>query len=264
MHGNSKLWSVWILLGACWILFPLGPLSLAILILLPLALWRAVSSRSVVTIMLVCLANPLSFFFLRGMADYAGGRPSLRGMGLPGPEHANIDPRTRCRRLSGGCRVSGHEWVVIVPHNFALRALSFLLGPPADTYDGPYPTKEEALEASTPVTPVSPGDFVSGTIPTTSGTVRMDRAIAEKIGTFVFPLSGYATGDPLEDEQLHAALWHERCLILRWRGMSPPETTDETDEVVVLIDIRNSRPFAVYHIAGETSLRRAAIGMFWK
>lgn len=264
MHGSFSLWSVLIPLVVSWVLFLLGPLSLVILILLPLALWRAVSNRSVVAILLVCLANPLSFFFFRGMADYAGGKPALRGMGLPGPEHANIDPETRCRRLTGGCLVSGHEWVAIVPHNFALRTLAFLLGPPADTYDGPYPTREEAVAASTPGSPVSAGEFVSGRIPTASGMISIDQDTMEKLGRFIFPFSGYASGDPLDGEQLYAALLRERCLVLRWREMSLPETTDETDEVVVLIDIRNSRPFAVYRIAGEPPLRRAAIGMFWK
>ena len=253
-----------ILLLVSWGLFWLGPLSVAMLILLPLALWRAIRMRSMAAILLVCLANPLSFFFFHGVADYAGGRPALRGMGLPGPEHANIDPETRCRRIPGGCVIHGHEWVAIVPHNFALHALSLLLGPPADTYDGPYPTKQEAVAASTPGTPVSAGEFVSGRIPTASGMVSIDRNTIEKLGRFIFPLSGYASGDPFEDEQMYAALLRERCLILRLRGISPPETTEEADEVVVLIDIRNSRPFAVYRIAGKPPLRRAAIGMFGK
>ena len=160
-----------LLLLACWIVFPLGPFSLILPFLLLLALWRAIADKAFVIIAVITLANPLTFFFARGVMDYFGGRPALYGMGLPGPEHANIDPKTRCLRATGGCLISGDEWVQIVPHNLALRMLSTVLGPPSDTYAGPYPTREEAIAASTPGTLLSPADFRSGNIPTDAGLV---------------------------------------------------------------------------------------------
>lgn len=213
--------------------------------------------------LIVLLANPLSFFFLRGIADYAGGRPSLLEMGLPEAEDANIDPKTRCLRSSGGCLVSGNDWVVIKPHNAALRMMTFLLGAPADTYDGPYPTRVEAAAAATTGVLVSPVEFRSGAIPTDAGVIQMEPATTQKIGTILLPLSGYAWMEEVEGEQLHATLWQKRCLILRWRE-SALEQLEEVNEVIVLIDIRNGRPFAVYRIAGDRCPRRAAISGFWR
>ncbi len=211
--------------------------------------------------LIALLANPLSFFFLRGIADYAGGRPALLGMGLPDAEHSNIDPETRCLRSSGGCVIRGNEWVVIMPHNAALRTMTFLWGPPADTYDGPYPTRVEAAAASKTGNLISPEEFRSGAIPTNASVIRLDPATAEKIGTLLFPFSQYVWGEEVEGEELHAALWQKRCLILRWRVIDPREGADE---VIVLIDIRNGRPFAVYRMAGDPHLRRAAISGFWR
>jgi hypothetical protein len=260
-------WSALILLLACWIVFPLGPLSWIMPFLLIWALWRAVSCRAIVTIAVISLANPLSFFFALGVKDYFSARPALHGMGLPGPEFGNLDRDTRCFHSTGGCVVSGDEWVHIVPHNLALRVATTVLGPPSGTYDGPYPTREEALAAFTPGTRVSLAEFRSGAIPTDSGLVRIDPAVAEKIVRFLMPLSGYALGEQgelFEDEQLSAALWRKRCLILRWRLSGALLIDGETAENVILIDVRTSKPFAVYQIQESGYLRRAAIGMFWR
>ncbi len=250
-----------IMSAACWVLFPLDVLSLAILILVPLALLHAIRNRSVVAMLIAILANPLSFFFMRGIADYAGGRPALRGMGLPGPEHSNIDPETRCLRSSGGCLVRGNDWVTIMPHNTALRTMTFLFGSPADTYDGPYPTRAAAAAASKAGVLVSPEEFRSGAIPTNAGVIRLDPANTQKMGMSLLPMSACAWAEEVEGEELHATLWQKRCLILRWRAI---HTREEADEVIVLIDVRNGRPFAVYRIAGDPHLRRAAISGFWR
>jgi hypothetical protein len=234
------------------------------LILIPLALWLAIRNRSVFALLLALLANPLSFFFMRGIADYAGGRPALRGRGLPDAEYANIDPQTRCLRSSGGCVIRGNEWVVIMPHNAALRMVTFLLGPPADTYDGPYPTRFEAAAASKAGVPVSVEEFRSGMIPTDEGRIRLNPADVEKIGSSFFLFSGFAMGEEVEGEKFQAALWKKRCLILHWRESPIDAPREEADEIIVLIDIRNGRPFAVYRMAGDPPLRRAAISGFWR
>lgn len=252
---------MWVVLS--WALLLLGPLSLAMVITLLLALRLAIRARSVVAVALA-LANPLSFFFLHGVVDYAGGKPAFRGKGLPGPEYANIDPATRCRRVSGGCVISGNEWAIILPHNLALHAMVFLFGPPAGSYDGPYPTREEAMAAvSAGGIPVSSRQFVMGTIPTAEGEVRMERQLMEKIGTHLFSLGGYGMGEELEGEQLHAALWQGRCLILHWRGSPEFESDGEKPEVVVLVDKQSGIPFAIYDIGKRGHIRRAAISMFW-
>lgn len=253
---------MWVILS--WVIFPLGPLSLAMAITLPLALCHAIRARSGAAVALV-LANPLSFFFLQGVMDYAGGTPALRGMGLPGPEYANIDPATRCRRISGGCVIRGHEWASILPHNLALRTMVFLFGPPAGTYDGPYPTREEAMAAvSATGTLVSVQQFAAGTIPTAAGEVRMEHQVLEKISTHLFAFSGYGMGKEIEGEQLHAALWHGRCLIMRWRGSPDLAAEDGIPEVMVCVDARSGKPFAVHDIGKNSHLRRAAIAIFWR
>ena len=139
--------------------------------------------------------------------------------------------------------------------------LATLLGPPWDTYDGPYPTRDQALEAvKARGVAVSGEMFLSGVIATDAGEVAMPRDVAEKIGTHLFALSGYGWGEQVEGEQLYATLWEGRCLVLRWtRGVD-----DGRDEVLVLVDGRNARPFAVYVIELKWFIRRAAIDLFWR
>jgi hypothetical protein len=140
-----------------------------------------------------------------------------------------------------------------------------IFGPPAGTYDGPYPTREEAWAiVSADGTPVSAEQFSSGEIPYAGGECRIEPEVAGAIGRYLFPISGYSVGEAVEGEELHAALWKERCLILRWR--ESPEWTFGKDrqDVVVLLDVRKGRPFAVYASSRETPIRRAAIEMFWK
>lgn len=264
-HTNRMvIGSTVILVLVGWVLWFPGPLSLIMPILLSIALWRAVRARSLWAVLFV-LANPLSFFFARGVVDYWEGRPALRGMGLPGPEYANLDPATRCFRMSGGCLIRGNEWATILPHNYGIRLMVMIFGPPAGTYDGPYPTREEALAfVSANGMPVSAEQFTGGVIPYPGGEIRIEPGVAGAIGRYLFPISGYAAGEAVEGEELHAALWKERCLILHWRESPEWVLGKDRQDVVVLLDVRMGRPFAVYAFSRETPIRRAAIEMFWK
>jgi len=49
-------------------------------------------------------------------------------------------------------------------------------------------------------------------------------------------------------------------LLALWRAA--PELNDETAEAILLIDIRNSKPFAVYRNGGACPFRRVAIDIF--
>lgn len=258
--------SAWWLLVAGWIVSPLGPLSFALPFLLLLAMWRAVCARAPVVLGIICLLNPLSIFFARGVVDYCGGRPAFRGMGLPSYEAGNVDPETRCFHRSGGCVVSGEEWVHIAPHNLALHLLVLVLGPPSGTYDGPYPTREEAIAASTSGTPVSRADFRSGKIQTQTKPVVLKQEMTTAIAEKLLGLSRYAFDD-IEDgfkDQLFATIWRERCLILRWRDDPEQSNGSEIAELIILVDIHDSRPFAIHRISGSPLLQRNAIAWFWK
>ena len=148
----------------CWVLSLLSILSWLILPLLGYAIFRASRRRAWLPMLLLLVSNPTGMWFLHGMADYAGGAPKLRYMGLPSMEFYNIDPKTRCFRRTGGCLVGGNEWVSNDFHNLGVGVLAAVFGAPSRSYDGPYPTKEEALSAVANAPKLDLAEFAKGRI----------------------------------------------------------------------------------------------------
>ena len=85
--------------------------------------------------------------FPGGIVDYSNGDACLRYSGLPGTRFHNLDPELRCGRSTYGCIVTGNEWVTQSPYNCALRLATACFGWMPNTYDGPYPTETEAVNA---------------------------------------------------------------------------------------------------------------------
>jgi len=255
-----------IVLLLCWITAILGPLSFLLPLLLIYGITRLLLTRALLMLSILLIANPFCLGLVIGVSSYLKGQPYLLGMGLPGTEHANIDPATRCFRATGGCVIRGNEWVFQLPHNFAVRTMAMTMGPPSGSYDGPYPTREEASKAVADGEPVRTADFATGRVELPTGTIQLDSTIAEQILEHCIPNFWYSELLDEEDEQSHgrltATLWQDRCLILRWQGKLLMD--EGSGEVVVLIDIETSRPFAIYELTPGAVRGRAVIGRFWR
>lgn len=174
---------------------------------------------------------------------------------MPSFESFNIDPQTRCIRRSGGCLIYGHEWVYIAPHNLAILVTTKIFGPPSGSYDGPYPSREQALELTTHTPDLSLEDLQMGKIKTANRLIQLDPSMIQDFAmTFgMFELSIDSPPEPDSGIIAKAVLVENRCLILRLTQSATP-TTDKQD-FIVLMDIRNERPFAYYRIADSPSSR---------
>src|SRR5580698_4744804 len=143
---------------AMWIplVFPLPEISLLVIPLILASIFLAITWRSYVFMMPLIL-NPLILGFGIGIHEWFKDEPRFSSMGLPGNEFFNLDPETRCYRSTGGCIVSGNEWMIQSPQNAGLYLMIKLCGGPRNTYHGPYPSKEEAskLTESASETPLT-------------------------------------------------------------------------------------------------------------
>jgi len=245
---------VLLLLAACWALVLLGPLSYLVLVAVPLALWRAWSQRARLALVLLLVLNPVSGFFIAGVAAYVDGGPVLRLPDLPDLEAYNPDPANRCSRGVGTCLVQGSEWLTLHTSNAAVRLMCHGFGPPAQAYTGPYPTKDEALVlmAKALLTPVD--QFLQGRVLADGKMIKLRSAVVSALAGLV----------GLEDDAstpVQALLYQDRCVILRL--CRPPGPAAESagcgTDILVLLDRSKQRPFAYYRIAGEALPRVPAV-----
>ncbi len=206
-------------------------------------LWT-MSRRNWVGAAVLIVLNPLGVIFLWGVGDYLRGRPYLRFVGLPRMESYNIDPGTRCLRDGGGCLLSGNEWAFLVPYNGGVVLMAKLLGPPANGYDGPYPTKDEALAAVASGRSVDLSDLLLDRVVLDETTCELPLRVGETIvegllGPLPEPEEQADANSPWR-VQAHAVLWNQRCLILRIQR----EATES--DCLVLLDRTKGLPFAYF------------------
>jgi len=237
-----------------WVLCFLGPLSFLILFILGFAVVRSIYRKAWLPLILLIAANPFAFFFAGGVVDYAKGSPTLRGMGLPGFEYHNIDPKTRCMRRSGGCVIRGHEWVSNGFHNLGVRIAVAACGYPARSYDGPYPSKEQALRVISNAPDLPLDDFQKGVIRIENRVFQIDDSMLFN-WTMITGIIDLMDMEPEPDHgvQVKAALYQKRCLILRLIQQQPQ--SDERQDFIILLDARNKRPFAYHCIEGNPRAR---------
>ena len=100
-----------ILAGPLWLIFP------------PLAGLRygqlALSRRWKWAIACMVL-SPMALSLTRGVIEYTRGTATIEGMGLMhGP--SNVDPVLRIQYRSGGCLVSGNEWLTQDFHHLGVE-----------------------------------------------------------------------------------------------------------------------------------------------
>jgi len=234
-----------LLLAGCWAVAFLGPFSLLVVPAVLIALWRAWCRRTRVALVLLLVLNPVSGFFIAGVATYVNGAPVLHFRHLSDLESYNPDPSDRCPRGPGSCRINGSDWLTIHTTNAGVLLMCRCFGPPALAYNGPYPSKAEAL-ATLPETLLSPVDqFLKGRVLADGKMVKLQPAV-------VRALAGFFGLENDDTTPIHARLYHNRCLILRFSRRTDPSATAEIfgTDVLVLVDRSNQRPFAFYQISG--------------
>ena len=121
------------------------------------------------------LLLPSAFAFCWGSCCYWLGCARLHGMGL----HRNFigigaDPELRVQHTTGGCLVSGGEWLVTAPNNFGIYIHTKAFGYMRGTYRGPWPTVEEARSALLHGQPVAPRDLAAGAVTIDGRTFKLD------------------------------------------------------------------------------------------
>lgn len=260
MESKPSLWPTrWrftaAMLSLYWVLSFLGPLSFLILFFLGFAMFRAASRRAWPPLILMIAANPLTLFFVGGVVDYSKGNPTIRSMGLPSFEFFNLDPQTLCFRSTGGCVVSGHEWVSHELHNLGVLAAVTAFGPPPGSYDGPYPAKQEALHLIADAPDLNPKDFQKGRVQAGGRMIQLDPTMIGEWGMMfgMFELMDGMEPDSDSGIRAQAFLLEGRCLILR---LSQKDTYHgDVQDFIILLDARNRRPFAYYCIQGSPTSR---------
>ena len=166
-------------------------------------------------------------------------------------EFYNVDRETRCFRQTGGCVSHSNEWVFQMPHNLALRVAAKIFGPPARSYDGPYPSKEEALGLVASGSALDISLLRKGEVRVGKQMIQLEPEMVRELG-FTFMMMPIADSEPTYDDEgfrAQAILYQGRCLILRLIDMSMG-LGDEMD-CLILIDARVRRPFAYYPIKGH-------------
>lgn len=235
----------WLLvLAACWALALLGPLSWLMVPALCIAVGRASRRRAWVALALLVICNPLSAVIGGGLVTYLGGAPALRSRDLTTLEASNLDRATRCFRR-GVCLVPGNAWLFIHTHNAAVRLMHRAFGTPSKSYDGPYPTRQEALAfmANALLTPVD--EFHKGWFLADGDIIRLQPSVVEGLGRLTGLKNDTIT-------PVRARVYQGRCVIVRMsRVANPANPADGLDaDFIVLIDKRHPRPFAFYQLTG--------------
>lgn len=221
-----------------WVLAVAGPLSLALLPVYAVVLYCLIARRRFVDVFVFVALSPLMVAFAWGAVDYAFGLAHLRGMGLPGTESHNLDRELRCPRCTGGCLVTGHEWVWIKPYNLAIRAMTACFGYVRDAYTGPYPTKAEATAALEDATEIPLADLRAGRINIAGRAVVLDEGVGPALADIE---DSYLT----KSRPILAAIWQDDCLILRIPAISWDDP-DVASAAIALIAVDAGRPFAFY------------------
>jgi hypothetical protein len=206
--------------------------------------WRSVRALSVL------LFSPVTVLFAFGISDWFSRRPQFHGMGLPGMEFSNLDSKTRCYHATGGCVVTGGEWLFEIPHNVGLEMMCAVFGPPTKTYHGAYPTIEQALVLTTNAPPTPIRRFLDGQVVTRSKSVELGKKTIEDL---LFDFGNVYAGTELDGvaTEVKAAVFQEQCLVVRVRTTDRDGGPDGESDGVYLFDITEVRPFARFVLKGH-------------
>jgi hypothetical protein len=176
------------------------------------------------------LLLPSLFAASWGHACYWLGCARMHGMGLYRPLiSTGLDRETRVPHTTGGCLVSGGEWMVTAPNNFAVYLNTKLFGFMRGTYTGPWPSADESRAALQHGQPVSPQDLAAGQITIGSRHFELD-ASARTLAQAVEHLD--ACG---EEGCITGAVSVDGCLVLGFSDF-------ETDAPKIIVPIGCTAP----------------------
>ena len=222
-----------------------------------------VGRRRWVALTVLLLLLPFSVAFVLGAIRYARGTATLLLYAEElDTESYNPDRQVRCPRWSPTYPSSGAVFFWTVPNNAAVRLMAALFGPMPGSYDGPYPTREEALAALADGETVALEDLLRGVVPIGEKEFHLDAYVGRAMVSRL-PIDsladGVTRGEPVNEDKQEAfgrisgASWRNRCLILRipsGTSVAEPGTAKEEPAMIVAIDGEAGRPFAYFSQGG--------------
>jgi hypothetical protein len=243
------------LLLSTWAAVLLGGLGVLIVFVAIVMFMWAVARRRWLAIGLALLLSPMCVSVFVAASRYTGGTAVIEGMGLPGTEYGNVDPTLRCGRVTGGCLVSGTEWITEVPNNATVALLTRVFGPQRGAYTGPYPTDVQASAAvAAGGEPVPAAAVRADAIVLKTGTVNLAPGVGKRLlgntylsqwydGTMPAP---WAAQTLLDIGPITGVLW-QGCLVLRIpAGERNPANGEPQAACIVVVDPAAGYPFAYY------------------
>jgi hypothetical protein len=171
--------------------------------------------------------------------SYLAGSARLWSVGYPTVELGNVAPMTRLQTVSSGCIVAGGEWIIELPNNAVLVALTLLFGPMRGTYAGPYPNADDIDEVLAGGKAVALADVSADHIRLAARDVRLRAGTGSKLAAALSEREGIAR--PVAT----GALWKNRIFVLR---VQFPDSADERP-LDALVDVDSGKIIA-YHGSG--------------
>ena len=232
-------------------IYAIRPLvSIAVPIGILLLVGCAICWKSIVALAALLL-SPVTVLFAFGISDWFSNRPRFYGMGLPGRDYFNLDSTTRCYRATGGCVVTGGEWLFELPHNAGLATMCAIFGPPSATYHGLYPRLEEARDLTTTASITAIQTFLEGAVVVEGASIELGKKVVEDI---LWDFDDDFAGIELDGvaNEIKATVLQGQCLMVRVHATYPGSRFGDESDGIYLFDRRRMRPFARYILKGTS------------
>jgi hypothetical protein len=246
--SRKKKLLVVLLIAATWTLSILGPLSLGVIPILLCAPLLSVRWKNVMPLSVV-IASPVAVAFVIGVYKWTIDHPAFVGTGLPSPAAFNLDRTSRMWWDTGGCVVTGNEWVFVTPHNLGLRLTSILLGPPRRTYRGVYPSAEETRRLTDKAAITPSQKFFDGILIVEDREIDIGKDHTQLIRQDI----GQDWWDPegvVGKGKVTVVLVNSECLIVRVVSDGGYFDGKNHSDGAMLIDFKTMLPFARYSFIG--------------
>jgi len=238
------VWGFHFVIGGIWLLV-IGTLAL-------------VCCARLTTALCFVVGSPLGVCIILAAVSYFSGSAAVLGTGARHDlEFFNLDPELRCPRTVGWS-VGLHDWQITVgARDKTVRLLGRLFGPMPGGYDGPYPTRDEALALL-----AAQGERMLPSAWSQRAARVGDRRIAiaertwDRLESMTLIGLNHLGSKPPPDThpQARGAILDHRCLVVQFLGSRSPLESMPTDEaainaattVIALIDIESGKAFAYY------------------
>jgi hypothetical protein len=193
--------------------------------------------------------SPLVPMFLFGMVTYWTGSARCFYMGLPSLESENPCRGSRAPQQCTGDLVVGCDLVWQVPNNLGVGLMGLVFGPMSGTYDGPYPTKDEAAAALAAGQSIQRKDIQANLIPLAQGNIKLDADVGPALLRGICDYSNSDLGLPAMPKPAYlAAVVKGRCLAVEILDELRTRRDQAPCGFIVLIDTNTGRPFAFYAV----------------